>query len=78
MLSREYKKAVSEVLDILDHTRKKDVDKISPTFMKFLKKNVDRMYKPELDHTKKIKDMNLRKETLSILALINKKFWCAS
>lgn len=75
MLSREYKKAISEVLDILNHTRKKDVDKISPAFMEFLKKNVDRMYKPELDHTKKIKDMNLRKETLSILALINKKFW---
>ena len=78
MLSREYKKAISEVLDILNHTRKEDVDKISPAFMKFLKKNVDRMYKPDLDHTKKIKDMNLRKETLSILALINKKFWCAS
>jgi len=78
MLSREYKKAFSEVLDILKHTRKKDVDKISPAFMKFLRSNADRMYKPNLDHTKKIKDMELKKETLSVLALINKKFWCAS
>jgi len=78
MLSRDYKKAISEVLDILEHTQKKDVDKIPIVFMEFLKKNVDRMYKPYLDHTKKIKDMNLRKETISILALIKKKFWNAT
>lgn len=75
MMNREYRKACAEVLDILEHTRREDVAKISPLFIEYLRVNSDKTYKPNLDHSKRIKDMNLRKETLGILAIISKKFW---
>ena len=76
MLSAEYSKSISEVLDILKHTNKDDVDKISPQFMKFLIENANEEYIPKLDHTKRIKDMGLNDKTIGILAIINTKFWC--
>lgn len=76
MLSLEYSEAITEVLDILDHTKKEDIDKIPSKFMDFLKANASKNYKPELDHTKKIKDMQLKRKTKVILAIIYKKFWC--
>ena len=76
MVSVEYGEAITETLDILKHTKKEDVDKISPKFMDFLKENALKTYNPELDHTKKIKDMNLQPKTKAILAIIYKKFWC--
>ncbi len=78
MVSIEYSEAFAETLDILNHTRKEDVDKISPKFMEYLKANASKTYKPQLDHTKKIKDMQLRRKTKAILAIIYKMFWCDS
>ena len=78
MVSVEYSEAVTETLDILKHTRKEDVDKIPSKFMDYLKENASKTYKPELDHTKKIKDMQLKRKTKAILAIIYKKFWCDS
>ena len=77
MISEKYRIAVSETLDILKHTNKQDVDKISPRFMKFLKENQYPNYKSNLNHNKEIKDMNLSKETLGILGIIYRKFWCS-
>lgn len=78
MLSIEYSEAIAETLDILKHTRKEDVDKISTKFMDFLIDNASKTYKPNLDHTKRIKDMQLKRKTKVILAIIYKKFWCDS
>ena len=78
MVSIEYSEAITETLDILKHTRKEDVDKISSRFMDYLVANASKTYKPELDHTKKIKDMKLKRKTKAILAIIYKKFWCNS
>ena len=44
--------------------------------MDFLNANASVTYKPKLDHTKKIKDMQLKPKTKAILAIIYKKFWC--
>ena len=49
MINGEYRKAISEVLDILKHTRKEDVDKISIEFMEYLRKNASRTYIPNLE-----------------------------
>lgn len=76
MLSNEYSEAITETLDILKHTRKEDVNKISSKFMDFLNINASKTYKPELDHTKRIAEMNLKHKTKVILAIIYKKFWC--
>ena len=78
MISVEYKEAISETLDILRHTKKEDVDKIPPRFMEFLKENASKTYKPRLDHTKKIEDMELKQKTKAILAIIYEEFWCNS
>ncbi len=78
MVSVEYSEAITEILDILKHTRKEDVMKISPKFMEYLNNNASKTYKPDLDHTKKIKDMQLKRKTKAILAIIYKKFWCDS
>lgn len=75
MLSGEYRKACTEVLDILKYTQKEDVDKISSRFIEFLIVNSDKLYEPNLDHSKRIKDMGIRKETIALLAIISKKFW---
>lgn len=76
MVSQEYSEAIAETLDILEHTQKSDVDKISKKFMKFLQENTSKTYKPQLDYTKNIKDMNLKDKTIGILSIINKKYWC--
>lgn len=78
MVSIEYRQAISEVLDILEHTKKEDVNKISPEFIKFLNENSDKEYIPNLDHMKRIKDMNLNEKTIGILSIINSKFWCSN
>lgn len=76
MVSQEYSEAIAEILDILEHTQESDVDKISKKFMDFLKENASKTYKPNLDYTKRIKDMNLKDKTIGILSVINKKYWC--
>lgn len=76
MISNEYSEAITETLDILKHTRNEDVMKISSKFIDFLNQNASKTYKPELDYTKEIKDMNLKHTTKVILAIIYKKFWC--
>ena len=78
MVSVEYSEAITETLDILKHTKKEDVDKISSKFIDFLNANASKTYKPELDHTKNIKDMQLKHKTKAILAIIYIKYWCDS
>ncbi len=76
MISNEYSEAFAETLDILNHTRKEDVLKISPKFIEYLKSNASQTYISNLDHSKEIKDMDLSIKTKAILAIIYKKFWC--
>lgn len=76
MVSQEYSEAIAETLDILEHTKEADVNKISKNFMDFLKENTSKKYKPKLDYSKRIKDMGLKNKTIGILSIINKKYWC--
>lgn len=76
MVSVEYSIAISEVLDILKHTNQKDVNKISPEFMDFLKDNAFKEYTSKFDHTKGIASLELSEKTIGILSVINSKFWC--
>ena len=75
MLNKTYRNSFNEVIDILNHTRKEDVQKISPNFIEYLKKNASKTYVSNLDHSKTIKEMNLSLKTKAILALIYKKYW---
>ena len=76
MVSVEYSEAITEVLDILNHMKKVDTDKIPAKFKQFLVENQSTSYHPKLNHTKKIKDMNLKEKTKNILAVIYNNYWC--
>lgn len=75
MLSEAYRKSFSEVLDILKHTKKEDVKKISPKFIKYIEENALENYVPNLDHSQSIEKMNLELRTKAILAFIYRKYW---
>ena len=76
MLTQQLKKSITEICDILKHVEKKYVDKIPYKFYDFLEKNKLVTYKPKLDYSKKLNEMELRNETKYILAIIYSKYWC--
>ena len=78
MVSYEYSVACSETLDILNHTKKEDVEKIPIKFLEILRINALKTYKSKLDFNKSIADMNLNQKTIGILSIIHKKYWCNS
>lgn len=75
MVSVAYSEAAVEVLDILEHTKKEDVNKIPKKFIEFLENNKSKTYISNLDHTKTIKEMNLKPKTHALLGLIYLKYW---
>lgn len=75
MVSVAYSEAAIEVLDILKHTRKEDVDKIPKKFIEFLENNKSKTYIANLDHKKTIKEMELKPKTQALLGLIYLKYW---
>lgn len=76
MISYEYSLAFAETLDILNHTRKEDVEKIPNKFLEYLKTNKLENYESKIDFNKSLIDMNLNQKTIGILSIINKKYWC--
>ena len=72
--SKDRKEAYVEVLEILKHMEKKYVNKIPTTLMRFFEENCSIEYKFTLDE--KIKDKELKKETLNLLAMLNLNYWC--
>lgn len=76
MVSVEFSEGITETLDILKHMKEADVNKISKGFMEFLEKNQSKDYVPNLDHSKKLNEMNLKEKTKDILATIYLNYWC--
>lgn len=76
MLVSDYREALVEVLEILKHARKKDVDKIPKKLILFFEKNASPTYKFTYDNNKEIKDLNLKPETKGLLAMIYRNYWC--
>ncbi len=76
MINQEYSIAISETLEILNHTKKDDINKIPRSFLDFLRSNASRTYISSLDYSKPLEQMNLNPKTIGILSIINKKYWC--
>lgn len=76
MVNIKLAEGISETLDILNHMDRSYVDKIPIKFREFLEKNKSKIYKPNLDHSKTINEMNLKNKTKDILTIIYMKFWC--
>lgn len=75
MLSVEYQKSITEVLDILDNTDESLVNKIPKKFLKFLNENKSDTYIPNLEYDKELENMNLMPKTKTILSIIYMKYW---
>ena len=75
MVSTEYSEAATEVLAILDNTETQAVNKISKKFLKFLKDNSSKTYKPEFDASKPIKELKLKPKTEALLGVIYLNYW---
>ncbi|MCI9063496.1 MAG: hypothetical protein HFJ17_02705 [Clostridia bacterium] len=67
--------AYAEVLDVLENMDKKYVDLIPLKLMKLFKNNADLNYKKHIFSVKDLKKEDLDKNTISILALLNLKYW---
>lgn len=76
MLSQEYTEAISETLDILNHTDQTYVSKISQKFLSYLSKNTSPTYTPTLDHTKPLTELPLKPKTKTLLTIIYRNYWC--
>ena len=73
MVTSQFSEGISEVLDILKHMDLEYTEKIPKDFMDFLEENKSTTYIPELDHSKKIDEMELKVLFILIIGLISNK-----
>jgi hypothetical protein len=76
MANIEYSEAIVELLEILEYSDDKILEKIPKKLIKFWKRNKSKTYKPNLDHDKSISEMNLKDKTKSILSMIYLNYLC--
>ena len=76
MVSVEYSEAIVEILDILNNSDETIYNKIPKKLIEFWQRNKSETYKPNLDHSKKLTEMNLKEKTKSIIAMIYLNYLC--
>ena len=76
MLKDETRRGISEVLYILNNTKKSDVEKIPDNFITFLRENASEEYIPDFELKQNINEMKLYPDTKNILAAIYRDYWC--
>ena len=76
MLSVAYQEAIVEVLSILSISPKEEVNKIPKKLMNFFTRNASTSYTFYIKPNTLIKDMSLKKETHSLLAMLYIKYLC--
>lgn len=76
-MNAEYSMAMSEVLCIINQSDDSYKSRIPQSFKKFIEENADATYLPKFDINMPIKNLNLRKETKGILALIYRSYICS-
>ena len=75
MLEENYKNGISEVLEILKYSGKEYTEKLPKKLIAFFRENASKTYKPQIDVTKKIEDMDLLPETKGLLSLLYMDYW---
>ena len=76
MVNSELSEGISETLEILKYMGKSYTDKIPKKFKDFFEKNKSTNYIPNFNHSQKINEMNLKRKTKDILAIIYMNYWC--
>ena len=75
-MEESIKEAYWEVDKILSLMKKEDVLKIPEPIREIFKNKKSKTYQKQISNEKPLKDQNLKKETLEILAILNYNFWC--
>ena len=76
MVTKEYSEAVVEVLDIIEHTRKADVEKIPKKLIDFFRSVKSSTYISKIDHSKKLNTQDLKPKTRAIIGMLYRNYWC--
>jgi len=76
MVSVEYSEAIVEVLDILYNSEDSIEEKIPKELIEFWQNNKSTTYKPNLDHSKSLNEMNLKNKTKSLITMIYLNYLC--
>ena len=76
MPTKEYKEAVSELLDILENTDEKLIKKLPFELIVFWEQNKSEEYVPELDHNLSLEEMKLKTKTRQLIAMIYINYLC--
>ena len=75
MINQKYENGISEVLAILDYSEPEYKEKIPKKLMNFFEENQSKTYKPQIDPSKKIEEMNLLPETKGLLSILYLDYW---
>ncbi len=75
MVDARISEGISEVLVILKSIDNIYTEKLPQKFKDFLNNNQSSTYTPDIDLSKELKDMNLKKETRNILELMYLNYW---
>lgn len=68
------KQALSEVIEVLNHTESNIINKIPKKFISFLFDNMDKTYEVNIDFLDDNWDKNIQEDTKSILAIIYRDY----
>lgn len=70
------KQAYSEIDEFLSLLDEKTRNEVPIKLRKFFKKEKDNNYHKGINPNISIKEQNLKKETLALIALLNLQYWC--
>jgi len=76
IITEEYRYSISEVLDILKHTKEEEIEKIPIEIIRKLNANKDENYVSHIDFTKELKESNISKQAMNILGYIYREYLC--
>lgn len=76
MLSSSTRKVYSEVDNFLELLSEKTKNKVPQNIRDSFKRNKDPNYQKIINPNVAIKDQNLMRETLSVIAMLNLNYWC--
>lgn len=72
-----WNKAYAELDQVLRHSTEDVIKAIPKRLFDFLQNNMDKTWRCKLDFSKELKDMDLLRETLALLALVYRDFICS-
>ena len=76
MVSVEYSEAIVEILDILKNSDDTIYKKIPNKLIEFWQINKSTTYKPNLDHSKPLNEMELKEKTKDLITMIYLNYLC--